>query len=163
MIWLGWVLWQINTCKLFNAKSPLYIYIKYVWFDLVGYNGISTIVGYFMPNPLYPYIYLKYIWFDLVLWHINTCRLFSAKSSLYIYTKYIWFDLVGFNGISTIVGYFMPNPLYPYIYLKYIWFDWVLWHINTCRLFNAKSSLYIYLEYIWFDWVWLGSMAYQPL
>ena len=51
----------------------------------------------------------------LVLWHINHCRLFNAKSSLYIYIKYIGFDLVGFYGISTIVGYLMPNPLYTYI------------------------------------------------
>ena len=30
MIWLGWVLWHINHCRLFNAKSFLYIYIKYM-------------------------------------------------------------------------------------------------------------------------------------
>ena len=40
-----------------------------------------------------------------------------------------------------------------------VWF--ILWHINPCRLFNAKSSLYIYVEYIWFGG--LGFMAYQPL
>ena len=28
------------------------------------------------------------------------------------------------------------------------WFGWVLWHINHCRLFNAKSFLYIYIKYI---------------
>ena len=33
----------------------------------------------------------QYQWFGLVLWHINHCRLFSAKSSLYIYIRYIWF------------------------------------------------------------------------
>ena len=49
-------------------------------------------------------------WLGLVLWHINHCRLFNAKSSLYIYIKYIWFGLVEFYGISTIVGYLMPNP-----------------------------------------------------
>ena len=27
----------------------------------------------------------------------------------------IWFGLVWFYGISTIVGYLMPNPLYTYI------------------------------------------------
>ena len=27
----------------------------------------------------------------------------------------MWFGLVGFCGISTIVGYLMPNPLYTYI------------------------------------------------
>ena len=55
--------------------------------------------------------------------------------------------LVEFYGISTIVGYLMPNPLYTYI-LNMIWFGWVLWYINHCRLFNAKSSLYIYIKYI---------------
>ena len=29
-----------------------------------------------------------------------------------------------------------------------IWFGWVLWHINHCRLFNAKSSLYIYIKFM---------------
>ena len=33
-------------------------------YDLVGFNGISTIVGYLMPNPLYTYILDIY---DLVL------------------------------------------------------------------------------------------------
>ena len=56
MIWFGWVLCHINHCRLFNAKSSLYIYIKYIRFGLVGFYVISTIVGYFMPNPLYTYI-----------------------------------------------------------------------------------------------------------
>ena len=25
-----------------------------------------------------------------------------------------------------------------------VWFGWVLWHINYCRLFNAKYSIHIY-------------------
>ena len=101
---------------------------------LVGFYGISTIIGYLMPNPLYTYILDIYdlVWFGLVLWHINHCWLFNAKSSLYIHIRYIWFGLVGFYGISTIVGYLMPNPLYTYI-------------------------LDIY------DLVWFGFMAYQPL
>ena len=75
------------------------------------------------------------IWFGWVLWHINHCRLFNAKSSLYIhiyiYRMYMicW---VGFYGISTIVGYLVPKPLYTYI-------------LNIM------------------DLVWLGFMAYQPL
>ena len=64
MIWFGWVLWHINHCRLFNAKSSLYIYIKCIGFCLVGFYGISTIVGYLMPNPLYTYILNIY---DLVL------------------------------------------------------------------------------------------------
>ena len=56
MIWVGWVLWNINHYMLFNAKSSLYIYIKYIKFRLVGFYGISTIIDYLMPNPLYTYI-----------------------------------------------------------------------------------------------------------
>ena len=94
LIWFGWVIWHINHCRLFNAKSSLYIYIRYIWFGLVGLYGISTIVGYLMPNPLYTYILDIYdlVSFCLVLWHINRCRLFNAKSVLYIYIRYmIWF------------------------------------------------------------------------
>ena len=56
MIWFGWVLWHINNCKLFNTTFSLYIYIKYIEFGLGKFYGISTIVGYLMPNPLYTYI-----------------------------------------------------------------------------------------------------------
>ena len=130
----GWkisVIWFYGITTIlsyFNAKSTLYIYIKYIWFGFVGFYGISTIIGYLMPNPSL-YIYIKYImiWFSSVLWHINHCMLFNAKPSLYIYIKYIWFDLVGFYGISTIVGYLIPNPLYTYISNIYdlIWLDFM--------------------------------------
>ena len=62
-----------------------------IWFGLVWFYCISTIVGYLMPNPVYIYILNIYdlVWFGLVLLHINHCRLFNAKSSLYIYIKYI--------------------------------------------------------------------------
>ena len=56
MIWLGWVLWHINHCRLFNVKSSLYIYIRYMGFDLVGFYGISTIVGYLILNFVFTYI-----------------------------------------------------------------------------------------------------------
>ena len=55
------------------------------------------------------------ICFSLVLWHINHYRLFNTKPSLYIYIKYIGFGLVGYYGMSTFVGYLMPNPFYTYI------------------------------------------------
>ena len=48
--WFGLALWHINHFRLFNAKSFLYIYIKYIGFGLV--------------------------WFGLVLCHINQFKLF---------------------------------------------------------------------------------------
>ena len=58
--------------------------------------------------------------FGLVLWHINISWLFNAKCFLYIHIKYIWFDLVGFYGISTIVGYYIPNLFHTYMYIRYM-------------------------------------------
>ena len=80
------VFWYINNCRLSNAKSFLYIYIKYMVFDLDGF-----------------------------FWYINNCRLSNAKSFLFMYIKYMVFDLDGFFGISIIVAYLMPNPFYTYI------------------------------------------------
>ena len=150
IVWFGLILWHINHCRLFNAESSLYIYIKYIRFGLDWFYCTSNIVGYSMPNPFHTYVLNIYdlvwiygtstllgylmprIWYGLVLWHINHRRLFNAKSYLFIYIKYIGFGLVGFYGISTIVGYLMPNPLYTYI-------------------------LNIY------DLVWIGFMAHQTL
>ena len=121
LVWFTLVLWHINHCGLFNAESCLYIYIRYIGFGLVwfGFYGISTIVGYLMPNPFYKYILNIYdlVWFGLVwfLWHINHCGVFNAKSSLYIYIRYIVLGLVGFYGISTLVGDLKPNPVFTYI------------------------------------------------
>ena len=56
---------------------------------LVGFYGISTIIGYLMLYPLYIYIKYDLIWSSWVLWHIKHCWLFNAKSCLYIYIKYI--------------------------------------------------------------------------
>ena len=148
---------------------------------------------------LFILIYWIYrIWFGCVLWHINHCRLFIAKSFVYIYIKYtgfglVWFGLAWLDGISTIVGYLMPNTVYTYIsniydlvwvdfmvyhpfiycqilfihiyWIYMIWLDLVLWHVNHCGLFNAKSSLYIYIQYILniYDLVGFGFMACQLL
>ena len=96
-----------------------------------------------LGNVWFGLVWSGLVWFGLVLWHINHCRLFNAKSSLYIYIKYIWFGLVGFYIISTFVGYVMPNTLYTYILNIHDLFWFGLWHINHCRLFNAKL-IFIY-------------------
>ena len=95
------------------------VYTQLIWlhsFALVWFYDISPAVGHLMPNYLYTYILNIYmISFGWLLWYIDHCWLFNAKSSLYIYIKYIWFALLWFYGISTIVGYLMLNPLYLYI------------------------------------------------
>ena len=43
-------------CRLFNASSSLYIYIKNIGISWVWFYDISTLVGYLMPDILYTYI-----------------------------------------------------------------------------------------------------------
>ena len=78
-------------------------------------DGISTFVGYLMPNSVY------------------TCIKPKISKKIYFINNILNETvLVGFYGISNIVGNLKPNPLYTYI-------------------------LNIY------NWVWLGFLAYQPL
>ena len=51
-----WVSWYIKPCRLFNAKSSLYIYSKYILLGRVEFYGISSVGGYLMPTPLYTHI-----------------------------------------------------------------------------------------------------------
>ena len=48
--------------------NPLYTYISNIFDVLVGFYGISTIVGYLMQNPLYAYILNIYdlVWLGLM-------------------------------------------------------------------------------------------------
>ena len=76
------------------------------------------------------------IWFGCVLWHINHCRLFNAKSSLFIYTKYTWFGLDGFYGISTIV---VSRCMCVYVYARVC--VHVCMHVCVCGC--VCMSLYV--------------------
>ena len=43
----------------------------------------------------------------------------------------LWFGLVGFYGISTLVGYLMPNPLYTHVLNIYdlVWFGFMAYQL----------------------------------
>ena len=55
--------------KHYITSTSFCIYFKYIWFGLVGFYGMSTIVGYLTPNLLYiyMYIYMKYMIFKHIL------------------------------------------------------------------------------------------------
>ena len=154
LAWIGWSICilkfqRILCISFFRRYSGLYIYHLSVWLNFyVLHNSQwiiiptqSCLVLYFFSvsllhslmwltiSSLSPYnlhlvffcilllllLQLKSVfqikfWFGMILWYINHCRLFNAKSFLYIYIKYIWFGLVGFYSISTFVGYLMPKP-----------------------------------------------------
>ena len=118
MIWFGCVLCYINDCQLFNAKSSLYIYIKYIWFGLGRFYSISTIAGYLMSNRLHTSILNKYnlVWLDFMAYQLpnQLCQILF----IHIYQIYM------------------------------IWFGWVLRHIYDCGLSNAEFYSYIYIKYM---------------
>ena len=120
MIWFGFM--AFNHCRLVNTKFSLFIYIKYIWFGLVGFYGISTIVGYSMPNPLYTYI-------------LNWVNRVSIPAT----GRYCLATLMSSDRTKQICLWMTIE-----IYIKCIWFGWVLWHINHYRLFNTKYTLHIY-------------------
>ena len=80
MIWFGWVLWHINYCRSFNAKSSLYVYIKCICFGLVGFYGISTVVVYSKPNIFDTYILNMICEHILEITFLNEPDLFFAHS-----------------------------------------------------------------------------------
>ena len=43
-----------------------------------------------------------------------------------------------------------------------IWFGRVSWHMNYCRLLNAKSSLYIYIEYMICKQIFMITFLNEP-
>ena len=49
-----------------------YIYIRYILIGVVGFHGISTLVGYLMPNPVYTYILNIYdlVWLGLMAYQL---------------------------------------------------------------------------------------------
>ena len=93
LVWFRFVLWNINHCRLFNAESSLYMYIKYIRFGLVLVLwNIKHSRLFDIKSSLYIYIKCIRIWFSLVWWDINYYRLFNAKSSPYnIYQIYVRF------------------------------------------------------------------------
>ena len=155
--WLfGWVLWNINPCRLFNAKSSLYIHIKYIWFSFFGFYGISTIVGYLMPNLFYTYVLNIYDLIRLGFMAYQPIEEYLMPNSLYTYIQNIY-DLIwlGFMVSQPIVGYLMPNPLYTYILNIYdlIWLGFMVSQPIVGYL--MPNPLYTYILNL-YDLIWLG-------
>ena len=91
VIWFGLVLWYINHGKLFNAKSSMHIYIKYMIskhiLQITFLNETKLIWGR-GHSWLVSLISVKYEWFYLwlnVCWHRVKCfqvLLFNTNNSI---------------------------------------------------------------------------------
>ena len=156
MIWFGWLLCHIISCRLFKAISSLYIYIKYVliWLGFTSYKLLWVIKA-----KSHLFIYIRYIWFGLILWHINHCRLFNAESSLKVCIEYmIWFGWLLCHIISCRLFKAISSL---YIYIKYKWFDLVGFYIISTLVGYLNQIFFIHIYQIYM--IWFSFMAYQPL
>ena len=122
VVWFALVLWYINHCWLFNAKSSLYIY-------------------------------MKYIWFGLVLWYIYQCRLFKGKFSLYIrgaFSKFPDFFILEFK---IVVDSWKFTTLLLYI----LWDDWPIFMISALNQQLQQQLEYTLLKPDCHSW-WISKM-----
>ena len=56
-----------------DHNSPQFpLSINYIWLDLVRVYGISTLVGYLIPNPVHIYIYIYIYTYYIYIYMI--CR-----------------------------------------------------------------------------------------
>ena len=102
---------------------------------LINFNSMATHLKLFYAQRLRNYVNL-YLYF--------MCNLFlhSYISSIPIECKQIY--LVWFYGISTIVGYLMPNPFYTYI--KYM----ISKHILKITFLNKPEPVFLLHTIKWF-------------
>ena len=122
LIWF----YGISALVGFNAKSSLYIYIKYIWFGLVGFYGISTLVGYLMSYPLYTYyIYMICKWI-VCRYHFKTsqssfvCTQFNGLS---FFIQYKWFYLILIICLHTVKWCQVLLFMIPHSFL--VWFGFM--------------------------------------
>ena len=88
-----------------------------IWFALLWFYGISTMVGNLMLNPLHKYIS-----------NINDLVEFYVISAM-----------VGYLMPNTLNKHMLN--IYDLVRFGLVWFGLVLWHIKHDRLLNADSSL----------------------
>ena len=123
MVCFGLVLWHINPCRLFNAKSFLYINIKYM------------------------------ISFCLVLWHINHFRLFNAKSSLHIRGEITKFPDFFVQASKIVVDTWKFTMLLLFI----LWDDWPIFMISCLNEQLQQQLEYTQLKPDCHSW-WISKM-----
>ena len=102
----------------------------------VGVHKSTSLMSSSLLLQQCPACLVRLTWIVFVIggrWPYSWCLVGCCRQDL--------FKLAWFYGISTIVSYLMPNPLYVYVLNIYnlVLFCLVLWHINHYRLFNIKS------------------------
>ena len=136
----------------------------------------SLIFTKFIWNPLIEFLqfinFLEMVWY---CWNADIYRLrhFSDILTWFLFSK--CFQMLGVNCrwtfstswssrfISSLWNsefsillsdhYWILHSMFCWYWQLFVLFCWVLWHINLCRLFNAKSIFMFYLKQFSLAWV----------
>ena len=127
----------------FFFKKSLIVLFFFVCVSL--FNGISTFMSYLIPKSSLRKYYLIYSWRNK---RFHTFpKGISAKVNV---IKRLAFELTYYDvavqqvkhyvvtGTPLIFGFVLWKNILT-LWLPALLFVWVLWHINLCSLFNAKS------------------------
>ena len=92
-------------------------------------------------------------WQHLHFWyryHLQSLHSSNFCFKIFILGEFLcWFQGgISFNGNRRVDEWTCSQHFVLYYYITPFRLGLVLWHINHCRIFNAKSSLYIYIECI---------------
>ena len=86
---------------------------------MVGFFGMSTIVGYLMPNPLYTYILNIYdlVWLGVIAYRMCLFLIFikASRRRGFLQCSFPIHPNRLFPLKVSIVNYLMPNPLNTYV------------------------------------------------
>ena len=127
MIWSGWVLWHINHCWLFNAKSSIYIYIKYIQF-------VNILLIIFSNEPMLILLHTVK-WFQILLCITNS----SIKHRSFVY-KQLHDQTVLFQTIQFSMSFVCTQ-------IKY---QTVMFDLIRCYQFRP--------EWTWEQWQWRSTL-----
>ena len=143
-------------------QPNIYIYLVGLLVGWLCFYGISTLVGYLMPNTAYMniciYVCVYVCVCVCVSVHLFTQSLRQGQDltqSQLLSWVLIWFCFVWFNGISTIVGHLMPNPFYTYILNIWLIFQneplLIFFTVKWFHLFLSNTNTQLNLKIVLFQ------------
>ena len=135
--------WILKVLNILKISAIIITFLKEI--GLVRFYGISTIVGYLMPNPLYTYI--KYIWF------VNT---YSWKHFKWVWHTVKWFQILQCisNNLSRYQSFVcsqLNNQTVLFLTIQYI-ISYFFAHSLNVEYYHYRS------EWTWEQWQWRGTL-----
>ena len=93
-----------EKCKTWSTvATQKWCFLDQIWFGLVWFHGISTIVGYLMPNPVFTYI--------LNIWFVKIFCIYSQLNDQTVLFTAIQFRTPQQSWILKVLPYISNNSI----------------------------------------------------